>query len=150
MTATLFRVSNSLDHLRAEVRGSVDDWSSNPDLLVLRKLIEEESEHDGTYHDLHTTPARDLGSGYFRAPLPGPFVVDRVGAPGQWAAQARSHSLGQLRLPGQVHQRTEREHHVQMSPIRERVEEGIRAQDSTSHTILTSFCLLWQATKRAN
>lgn len=36
-----FRISNSLEHLRAEERGGGDADASNPDLLVLRKLIEE-------------------------------------------------------------------------------------------------------------
>jgi len=92
-----FRISNSLEHLRAEERGGADAYASNPDLLVLRKLIEEEMEHvspDGGLQAPWSPPPLGVGSGFFTArPPPGQLSVGRWAAPGHWAAEARSHAF---------------------------------------------------------
>ena len=86
-----FRISNSLEHLRAEERGGADAYASNPDLLVLRKLIEEEMEHvspDGGLQAPWSPPPLGVGSGFFTArPPPGQLSVGRWAAPGHWAAE---------------------------------------------------------------
>ena len=93
MTTAPFRVSNSLEHLRTEVKGNIDGYRSNPDLLVLRKLIaEEESMHHDSFLEPSVSSGHGLGSGFFQAPAPGHFSVDRISAPGQWAAEARRHN----------------------------------------------------------
>jgi hypothetical protein len=81
------RMGNSFEHLRAEARGGVDDYASNPDLLVLRKLIEEEMEHDSSGEACTTPPG--VGSSFFS---PGRFSADRRAATG-WAAEARLHNF---------------------------------------------------------
>jgi len=87
MATSHFRVSNSLDHLRTEVKGN-NCSSSNADLLILRKLIQEENCSLDQENLDHT------GSGYFRAPtVPDRFSVNRIGAPGHWAAEARRHTF---------------------------------------------------------
>ena len=86
------RMGNSLEHLRAEARVGVDYYPSNPDLLVLRKLIQEEVEH-ASPEDCSTLPG--VGSSFFSAPLPGgtQFSEERRAAPGRWAAEARLHNF---------------------------------------------------------
>ena len=105
MTTTHFRVSNSLDYLRREVKGNLDDYSNNPDLLVLRKLIQEESDPLSSYCSTHSNEyaTRQSGSGYFSAPpVPSQLSVDRMGAPGHWAAEARSSNMRGTRTQPQV------------------------------------------------
>jgi hypothetical protein len=83
-------MGNSLEHLRAEARVGVDYYASNPDLLVLRKLIQEEVEN-ASPEDCSTPPG--VGSSFFSAPLPGRFSEDRRAAPGRWAAEARLYNF---------------------------------------------------------
>ena len=75
-----FRVSNSLDIPRPEVKGN--DFSTNAELLILRKLIHEETRY---------TPENSVHTAYFSTPtVPDRFSVDRIRA-GHWAAEARRH-----------------------------------------------------------
>ena len=63
-----------------------DEISRNEDLIVLRKLISQEN-------DVRQQDPSQLVSTYFGASAPrSNFSVDRFGAPGQWAAEARRRS----------------------------------------------------------
>jgi hypothetical protein len=85
------RVSNSLDHLREEVQGCLDhDYRMNPELIALRSLIHEEVLSNRYADDDLAYTSIGLDGGHLRTPAESSRIsVDRLYAPGDWAAEAR-------------------------------------------------------------